>query len=84
MATYKDPTHCFAPLEVIDRILEMRVESGFPETLYVENIEHLTDLLDAYGFDAYSLDADADLDFGGYSIPIVPGGDALHISPTGH
>ena len=29
MATYRDPVRCFAPLEVIERLLEIRVEAGY-------------------------------------------------------
>ncbi len=54
MATYKDPVRCFAPLEVIERLLEIRSDLGFAEVLYVDNSVDLAEFLDAYGFDVYS------------------------------
>ncbi len=78
MATFKDPTMCFAPLEVIERLLEIRTELGYAETLYLERTAELADILDAYGFDIYSFSlGDQKLNFGDYSTPVVPGGDAV-------
>ena len=37
MATFKDPNQCFAPLEVIERLLAIRAEMGFTETLYLNH-----------------------------------------------
>ncbi len=48
MATFKDPDQCFAPLEVIERLLQIRAELGFAETVYVDRSQELTDFLDAY------------------------------------
>jgi hypothetical protein len=42
MATYKDPTHCFAPLEVIERLLEIRSELGYSKNIYLDRSEELT------------------------------------------
>ena len=47
MATFKDPDQCFAPLEVIERLLQIRAELGFSETLYLDRSQELTDFLDA-------------------------------------
>ena len=38
MATFKDPKLCFAPLEVVERLLEIRAELGFPETLAIDHV----------------------------------------------
>lgn len=85
MATYKDPNQCFAPLEVIERLLEIRSEQGFSETVYLVRNSELTDFLDAYGFDIYSFSISNDkINFGDYSSPVVPGGDALHLSIKAH
>ena len=85
MATYKDPDQCFAPLEVIERLLQIRKELGFTETVYIDRSEELTDFLDAYGFDIYAFSTDNDkIDYGNYSTPVVPGGDNLHCSFTAH
>ena len=54
MATYNDPVTCFAPLEIIERLLEIRAELGFAEVLFVDNSVDLAEFLDAYGFDVYA------------------------------
>jgi len=60
MATYKDPRKCFAPLEVVERLLEIKDELGFGKSLYLNRSEELTDFLDAYGFDIYAFSTDND------------------------
>src|SRR5215217_6894333 len=50
MATYRDPVRCFAPLEVIERLLEIRVEAGYSPAVYLLSPDDLADYLDAYGF----------------------------------
>lgn len=85
MATFQDPTHCFAPLEVIERLLSIRAELGFSETLYLDRSQELTDFLDAYGFDIYAFSTRNDkINYDDYSTPVVPGGDNLHCSFTAH
>lgn len=85
MATFKDPDRCFAPLEVVERLLEIRADLGFSETLYLDRSQELTDFLDAYGFDIYALSTGNDkINYGDYSTPVVPGGDNLHCSVTAH
>lgn len=81
MATFKDPTQCFAPLEVVERLLEIRKELGFAETVYLDRSEELTDFLDAYGFDIYAFSTKNEkINYGDYRAPVVPGGDAIHAS----
>jgi hypothetical protein len=85
MATYKDPTRCFAPIEVIERLLEIRTELGFAKTLYLHNSHELTDFLDAYGFDIYAFSTGNDrIDYDQETTPVVPGGDILHTSLKAH
>ncbi len=85
MATYKDPIQCFAPLEVIERLLEIRAELGFPAAIYVDNSMDLAEFLDAYGFDVYSFSSGSEkINYGDYRASIVPGGDAVHCSMTAH
>ena len=84
MATYKDPVKCFAPLEVVERLLEIRGELGYAEVVYLDSSIELAQFFDAFGFDVYALSSDAKLNYGDYQTPIVPGGDALHSSLTGH
>ncbi|HEU4511449.1 MAG TPA: hypothetical protein VFR78_24685 [Pyrinomonadaceae bacterium] len=84
MATYRDPVRCFAPLEVIERLLEIRVEAGHSPALYLLSPDDLADYLDAYGFDVYALEAEAEFHFGDYRAPLAPGGDHAHCSLTAH
>lgn len=85
MATYKDPVKCFAPMEVIERLLEIRGESGYVQAVYLLDSEELADCLDAYGFDIYAFSTEnKELNYGDYSTPIVPGGDFIHCSIKAH
>ncbi len=85
MATFNDPTKCFAPLEVVERLLEIRAELGFVETIYLDRSENLTDFLDSYGFDIYAFSTkNVKINYGDYTTPVVPGGDSHHTSTVGH
>lgn len=85
MATFKDPIRCFAPIEVIERLLEIRADFGYPEAVYLDNSVELADYLDAYGFDIYAFSTENEkLNYGDYRAPIVPGGDSVHGSMTAH
>lgn len=85
MATYNDPVRCFAPLEVIERLLGIRNELGFAECVYLPSSDELADSLDAYGFSVYSYVSEAKvIDFGHYSTPLVPGGEIDSESVTAH
>ncbi len=85
MATFHDPIRCFAPLEIIERLLEIRVELGYEKVLYVDRSVDLIEFLDAYGFDVYAFSSKNEkLNYGDYRAPIVPGGDNVHCSVTAH
>jgi hypothetical protein len=89
MATYRDPEECFAPLEMIERLLQFRSVAGFSQVLYLERPDELADILDAYGFDCYALAAysegrESRLSLGEYTSPVVPGGDAIRSTSTNH
>ena len=47
MATFRDPVRCFAPLEVIERLLEIRAEMGYVEALYLDSSFALAEFFDA-------------------------------------
>ena len=67
MATYRDPVRCFAPLEVVERLLEIRAEAGFSPVVYLVSNDDLAACLDAYGFDVYAFsDTEAEFHFGDY------------------
>jgi hypothetical protein len=85
MATYKDPARCFAPMEVIERLLEIRAEAGFIPAIYLLSPDDLADYLDAFGFDVYAFsDAEIEFSFGDYRAPLAPGGGNAHSSLTAH
>jgi hypothetical protein len=85
MATYRDPVRCFAPLEVLERLLEIRSESGFSPGVYLLLPDDLADYLDALGFDVYAFSkAETEFHFGDYRAPLAPGGDHAHCSLTAH
>lgn len=85
MATFKDPIKCFAPIEIVERLLEIRNENGFAPTVYLHNSVELADYLDAYGFDIYAFSTkNTTLDYGDYRAPLVPGGDHIHDSSSVH
>ncbi len=89
MATYKDPVKCFAPLEVVERFLEIRQELGFPQIIYLDNSLDLADFLDSFGFDVYSFSTEdkkinGKINYGDYRAQIVPGGESIHASLRAH
>ena len=85
MASFRDPELTFAPIEVVERLLQIRADAGFAETLYLDRSQQLTDILDAYGFDIYAFSTENDkIDYDQMCTPVVPGGDALHCSLMAH
>lgn len=85
MATYRDPVRCFAPLEVIERLLEIRAEAGHTPALFLLSPDDLAASLDAYGFDVYAFhQMEAEFHFGDYRAPLAPGGDHAHTLMTAH
>jgi hypothetical protein len=85
MATYRDPVRVFAPLEVIERLLEIREECGYTEQLFVRSADDLAAYFDSYGFDVYAFyPSTAEFHYGNYRAPLAPGGDHAHNSATAH
>jgi hypothetical protein len=84
MATYRDPVRVFAPLEVIERLLEIRADAGYTPAIFLRSADDLVTYFDAYGFDIYALTAETELHFGQYRAPLAPGGDHAHESLTAH
>ena len=85
MATYRDPVRVFAPLEMVERLLEIRAEAGFSPAVFLRSSDDMVSYLDAYGFDVYAFSrADATFEFGKYRAPCAPGGDHAHTSLTAH
>jgi hypothetical protein len=85
MATFKDPIQCFAPLEIVERLLEIRGELGYQQAVYLKSSLELADLLDAFGFDIYAFSTKHEkINYGDYRAPLVPDGEQHHLSLTGH
>ena len=85
MATYRDPVRVFAPIEVIERLLEIRADAGYTSSIFLRSSDDLVSYFDAYGFDVYAFASSAsDFDFGPYRAPLAPGGDHAHESMTAH
>lgn len=85
MATYRDPARVFAPLEIIERLLEIRAEAGLTPVLFLRTADDLVSYFDAYGFDVYTFDeAEVEFCYGKYRAPLAPGGDHAHESLTAH
>ena len=85
MATYRDPVRLFAPLEVVERLLEIRAEAGFSPAVYLLTPDDLAACLDAYGFDVFAFEeVESEFDFGSYRAALVPGGNRAHNSLTAH
>jgi hypothetical protein len=85
MATYRDPVREFAPLEVIERLLEIRAEAGHQPAIYLCAEDDLSVYFDAYGFDVYAFaEPEAEFHYGRYRAPLAPGGDYAHEHPTAH
>lgn len=85
MATYRDPVRVFAPLEVVERLLEIRSDCGYTPAVYLASPNDIAIYLDAYGFDVYAFfDTETGFHFGDYRAPLAPGGDHAHNSLTTH
>ncbi len=78
MATFRDPIQCFAPLEVVERMLEIRRECGFNGAIFLHESNDLADFLDAYGFNVYAFSSrNETMNYGNYRAPLVPNGDSI-------
>lgn len=84
MASYKNPINTFEPIEVVERMLEIRRECGFTEAVFLFDSGDLADYLDAYGFDMYAFSNRTAIDYDKAQTPFVPNGDSLHSSPLAH
>ncbi len=85
MATYKDPCRVFAPLEVLERVLEIRAAAGYAPVVFLCVADDMAAYLDAYGFDAYAFaECAVEFPYGCYHAPLMPSGDHAHNSATAH
>jgi hypothetical protein len=86
MASFRDPTRTFAPLEVIERLLEISDYYGHKPILYLSSSDELASYLDSFGFDSYSLTSDTSASFNATtrSVLVLPNGSRSHESATAH
>jgi hypothetical protein len=87
VASFRDPARTFAPVEVIERLLEIREYYGNSPLLWVFSAEDLASYLDCFGFDIYSLTANpktAAFETAARSAPLLPNGSRSHDSATAH
>jgi hypothetical protein len=86
MASFRDPARTFAPMEVIERLLEIADHYGHAPVLYLSSSGDLTTYLDSLGFDVYSLttNTEAAFDASGPTVLVLPNGSRSHESATAH
>ena len=86
MASFRDPARTFAPIEVVERLLEILEIYGERPVLYLTSDGDLASYLDSFGFDIYSLTTDTDAPFSTStrSALVLPSGSRLHGSATKH
>lgn len=86
MASFRDPAKTFAPIEVIERLLEITDYFGHEPVLYISLSDDLTTYLDSFGFDIYSLTSDTRRRFNPTtrSVLVMPNGSRSHESATAH
>ncbi|HXG91768.1 MAG TPA: hypothetical protein VNN73_05280 [Blastocatellia bacterium] len=86
MASFRDPAVTFSPIEVIERLLEIKDYYGFDPVLYLSSSNDLATYLDSFGFDIYSLTADTSRAFKTTtrSAQVLPSGTRSHDSITAH
>jgi hypothetical protein len=86
MASFKDPGQRFAPIEVVERLLEICDYYGERQVLYIRSTLDLTSYLDSFGFDVYSLTSDPNTTFeiNCASTDVLPSGDKSHSHDLSH
>ncbi|PYP86577.1 MAG: hypothetical protein DMF61_12920 [Blastocatellia bacterium AA13] len=86
MASFRDPVKTFAPMEVLERLLEIAEYYGHRPVLYITSSEDLASYLDSFGFDIYSLTSNPAAAFNHTSriVTVLPNGSRSHESATTH
>lgn len=81
MASYRDPETGFAPIEVIERLLEICEYFGHSAKLNISSSLDLATYLDSLGFDVYSLTTntqEAAFKINQGTTMVLPSGDKSH------
>ena len=86
MASFRDPVKTFAPIQVVERLLEIADYYGHRPVLYITSSEDLASYLDSFGFDIYSLTTNPSAAFSHTSkiVTVLPNGNRSHESATTH
>ncbi|MEW6731476.1 MAG: hypothetical protein AB1489_09095 [Acidobacteriota bacterium] len=86
MASYRDPTISFTPIEVVERLLEICEYCGQPTRLYLSSSLDLATYLDSFGFDVYSLTTNTKTAFkiNRPTTMVLPSGDRTHSHCLAH
>jgi hypothetical protein len=86
MASFRDPSLTFEPIEVIERLLEIKDFYGYRPILNISSTDDLAMYLDALGFDIYSLTKNTNTAFDATSrsVEVLPNGSRSHESVTTH
>lgn len=89
MACFHDPQKHFSPIEVIERLLTLcQAEESGTAKLYLASDFDLALYLDVLGFDVYSrrrvVERRRAIDFGCFSMNVLPSGDRGHSRTTAH
>ncbi len=80
MASYRDPTTSFNPVEVVERLLEICEYCGQTSRLFLSSSLDLATYLDSFGFDVYSLTTNTEtaFDIDRATTMVLPSGDRSH------
>jgi hypothetical protein len=84
MASYRDTATMFARLDVIERLLEIRAELGYPPAIFLFSAAGIADYMDAFGFDAVAVPGIRSNDCSTFRAPLAPCGDLAHTSRRSH
>jgi hypothetical protein len=85
-ASYGNPKISFAPVEVVERLLEICEYFGQAGRLFISSSLDLATYLDSFGFDVYSLTTDTKVAFkvDQATTMVLPSGDKSHNHSISH
>ena len=86
MASFRDPVKTFAPIQVVERLLEIADYYGHRPVLFITSSEDLASYLDSFGFDIYTPTGNPSAAFSHTSriVTVLPNGSRSHESATAH
>jgi hypothetical protein len=88
MASFKDPEQRFAPIEVVERLLQICDFYGERQALYLFSTLDLATYLDSFGFDSYSLTSNNNtntaFEINQATVNVLPSGDKSRSHELAH